>query len=584
MSHDPQADPPPASDLEADFPFDYAAYTAGRRIGRLPDHALGTPVAVVGTGGAGMTAAYELMRVGCRPVLYEAESSQDGPGGRRLGGRMYSRRLHPADSAVVELGCMRFPDSARLLRQYTDAFGLHWRPFRENYASGTTPLTVLHVDGQRHEVRSITDLYPHQELFQQAHTSWTRALTDIGFFDLQRHLAARDRAAARQVWKDLVHRFSSWSFQRFLTEPDGAGLSPYQAQLLGTAGVGPAAWDTFFDLAFLELVRLLLASEGGTMYYLHEGISALAEGFWTHRTTGPDSRTTSLEEINRGAPRPAVTALDVPTTADRPITVHSADGRSESFPAVVFTPQMHALETTVDIRSTGPGSSPFGPRLWRAIRRLSYWPSAKTALVTRDPFWEGTSLDGVTLTDRLPRASYTLDYGEPREDGGRRAVLVLSFTWAEDSMKVATCPLDERVELFLRELSAIHPQVADRLRQEAADAGAETISWENEPHFRGLCRFSRPGEYQYQWDLFAHFMKEFTGEPVIPGEPSHNLFLAGDDIAWSSGWLDHAMASGLNAAWGVLRALGGRTLPDNPGPGDLWTDPAYQPIPSPTSS
>ncbi|GAB2579820.1 hypothetical protein GCM10027168_10830 [Streptomyces capparidis] len=73
-------------------------------------------------------------------------------------------------------------------------------------------------------------------------------------------------------------------------------------------------------------------------------------------------------------------------------------------------------------------------------------------------------------------------------------------------------------------------------------------------------------------------MKDFTGTPAIPGEPPHGLFLAGDDTAWTPGWLDHAMASGLNAAWGVLRHLGGSTLPGNPGPGDMWDDPDYRPL------
>ncbi|MEV0674988.1 amidohydrolase family protein [Actinosynnema sp. NPDC050436] len=571
---------PPAADLQVDFPFDYAAHVAdGRRIGRLPASALGARVAVVGTGGSGLTAAYELLRVGCTPVLYEAERSPGGPGGRRLGGRMHSVRLAPADSAVVELGCMRVPDSAKLLRGYTDLFGLHWQPFRDEYAEDVTPRTVLDVDGRTRTARGITDLYADDDVLREAHTSWLGALERIGVTDLRRAVADRDLAGVRQRWADLLARYERWSFQRFLLDPGGAGLTWDQARVLGTAGVATAAWDSFFDLGFPEVLRLLLATEGAEAFHLREGFSALAEAFWTHRATLPDGRVTSLAEVNDGALRPAVTALEVGEDVAEGVVVHDEDGHADWFPAVVFTPQLHVLETSVRLRPLRPdGPAPFGPRLLRAVRRTSYWQSAKTALVTTTPFWEGTSLDGATLTDRLPRAAYTLDYGEPAEPGGRRSVLVLSFTWAEDAMKIGSSSKEERVAAFVRELAEIHPEVADELRRQVAGGATRTISWERERNFRGLCRFSRPGEYPYLWDLFAHFVKDAGGAAAVPGEPANPLFLAGDDLSWSPGWLDHAMSSGLNAAWGVLRYLGGETSPDNPGPGDFWLEERHRPL------
>ncbi|MFE5829272.1 FAD-dependent oxidoreductase [Streptomyces sp. NPDC056508] len=169
----PQSSAPPPCDLQ----LDYAAHLGdGRHIGSLPREAWGSPVAVIGSGGAGLCAAYELLRIGCRPTLYEAETSPEGPGGRRLGGRMHGKRLAPADSAVVELGCMRFPDSASLLWQYADRFGLHTRPFRDNYAHPTTPVTTWHVDGKTYPSATITDLHAQHEEFRKAHTAWLAAL------------------------------------------------------------------------------------------------------------------------------------------------------------------------------------------------------------------------------------------------------------------------------------------------------------------------------------------------------------------------------------------------------------------------
>ncbi|MFH9659597.1 flavin monoamine oxidase family protein [Streptomyces sp. NPDC017248] len=570
--------PPPASDLQVDFPFDYAAHVGGgRRMGRLPERTAGARVAVIGAGGSGLAAAYELLRAGCRPVVYEAERSQDGPGGRRLGGRMYSRRLDETDSAVVELGCLRFPESARLLRQYAHTFGVRLEPFRDNYAA-PTPSTVLDVDGRQYPAGSLEDLYGLHEEFREAHTRWQQALARIGFLQIQRDVAARDLTAVRRRWRTVLSRWEMCSFYRFLRDPEGAGLSHDQARLLGTAGIGPAVWDSFFELSMAEILRLLLCTEGSGLLYAPDGISRLAEGFWTCRTTGPDGRTCSLETVNEGVLRPAVRAIDVEPDAARGVVVHSEDGRSERYAAAVFTPQLRLLETGVEVRSTAAHLPALGPRLWRAVRRLHYWQSSKTALVVDRPFWEGTSMDGVTLTDRLPRAVYTMDYGPPRGPGGRRGVVDLSFTWAQDAMKVAPSAPEERLALFLRDVAAIHPEVADELRARTDTAATVTVSWENERNFRGLSRFSCPGDHPYQRDLFAHFMKDFSGTAAVPGEPPNALFLAGDDTSWSPGWLDHALASGLNAAWGVLRQLGARPEPGNPGPGDLWDDPRYTPL------
>lgn len=570
---------PPATDLQVDFPFDYAAYVAGDRpVGRLPDGAQGTPVAVIGAGGSGLAAAYELMRAGCHPVVYEAELSADGPGGRRLGGRMDSRRLNEADSAVVELGCMRFPDSAALLQHYARTFEVRLAPFRDNYAPGTTPVTVLDVDGRQYPARRMTDLYDRNDDFRTAHTRWQDALARIGLFQLQRDIAARELTAVRSRWHAMLSRFEQWSFYRFLRECEGVGLSHGQARLLGTAGVGPAAWDCFFDLSIVEILRLLLCTEGSTQLYAPQGISRLAEGFWSHPVSTAQGRRCSMESLHHGALRPAARLLEIAADARGGVVVHSEDGCSEHFAAAVFTPQLRLLETGVELRSTPAGIPALGPRLWRAVRRLHYFPSAKTALVTQRPFWEDTSLDGVTLTDRLPRASYTIDYGPAPGPLGRRAVLDLSFTWAQDAMKIAPCSLDERVALFVRDLADIHPEAAKDLRAQAATGQAITVSWENRKNFKGLCRFSWPGDHPYQRDLFAHFMKDFTGAPAVPGEPPNALFLAGDDTSWSPGWLDHALASGLNAAWGVLHQLGAHSEPGNPGPGDMWNDPCYRPL------
>ena len=74
------ADKAPVTIFGPDFPFpidDWIAHPAG--LGSLPAQHHGAEVAIVGAGMAGMVAAYELMKLGFKPVVYEAS---------KMGGRL----------------------------------------------------------------------------------------------------------------------------------------------------------------------------------------------------------------------------------------------------------------------------------------------------------------------------------------------------------------------------------------------------------------------------------------------------------------------------------------------------------------
>src|ERR1700685_122558 len=69
----PHGEEGPVTIFGPDFPFafdDWIAHPAG--LGSIPAERHGEEVAVVGAGISGLVAAYELMRLGVKPVVYEA--------------------------------------------------------------------------------------------------------------------------------------------------------------------------------------------------------------------------------------------------------------------------------------------------------------------------------------------------------------------------------------------------------------------------------------------------------------------------------------------------------------------------------
>jgi lysine 2-monooxygenase len=90
------------------------------------------------------------------------------------------------------------------------------------------------------------------------------------------------------------------------------------------------------------------------------------------------------------------------------------------------------------------------------------------------------------------------------------------------------------------------------------------VSWEADPHFLGAFKGALPGHYRYNQRMFAHFMQDHFPEQ------QRGIFIAGDDVSWTPAWVEGAVQTSLNAVWGILHHLGGKTHADNPGPGDVF--------------
>jgi monoamine oxidase len=131
--------------LNPDFPFSYDHYLAHPDgLGSVPPGMLGTEVAVIGAGLSGLVTAYELMKLGLRPVVYEAD---------QIGGRLRTASFPCAPGVVADLGGMRFPESGKAFYHYVDLLGLETEEFPNPLAPATSS-TVIELAGQKHYARS----------------------------------------------------------------------------------------------------------------------------------------------------------------------------------------------------------------------------------------------------------------------------------------------------------------------------------------------------------------------------------------------------------------------------------------------
>lgn len=540
---------PPVSYFGPDFPFaydDWLKHPAG--LGSVPAERHGTEVAIVGAGAAGMTAAYELMKLGLKPVIYEAA---------RIGGRLRSQPFEGADGIVAELGGMRFPISSVAFYHYLDKLGLETEAF-PNPLEPATPSTVIDLEGETTYVETMDQL---PRLFQEVAAAWKEALEHgASFTEMQSAIRARDAARVKAIWNRLIPNWDDRTFYGFIATSDAFARRSFRhLEVFGQVGFGTGGWDTDFPNSMLEILRVVFTNCDENQRLVKGGVEQMPRGLWK-RT--PDSIVhwpagTTLEKLHGGATRPGVTR--VAPNGHGGFDVTDRWGHTRGFAAVLFTCQSWLLTTHMEC-----DERLFSQKLWMALDRTRYMQASKTFIMVDRPFWKerdpvtGRYPLSMTLTDRMTRGTYLFDNGPDRP-----GVICLSYAWMGDALKMLPLPVDQRVRLNLDALKKIYPQL-DIERHIIGDP--ITVSWESDPNFLGAFKGALPGHYRYNHRMYCHFMQD-----GLPPE-QRGIFLAGDDVGWTPGWVEGAVTTGLNAVWGIVNHLGGASAKANPGPGDRFEE------------
>ncbi len=536
----------PVTIFGPDFPFpfdDWITHPAG--LGSVPAERHGEEVAVIGAGISGLVAGYELMKLGVKPVIYEAS---------QMGGRLRSQAFEGADGVVAELGGMRFPISSTSFYHYVDKLGLQTRPF-PNPLTEAAGSTVVDLEGDTYYAGALGDLPP---LFTEVAGAWAQALEEARFTDIQDAIRARDVTTLKSLWNDLVPRWDDRTFYDFVANSQAfSELSFRHREVFGQVGFGTGGWDSDFPNSMLEIFRVVMTNCDTDQRLIVGGVEQVPRGIWRCPAPRPAywPAGTSLAALHSGAPRPGVARIA--RDDDGLLAVTDAWGDTRRYPAVLVTCQSWLLTTQIDCEE-----SLFSAKMWTALDRTRYMQSSKTFVMVDRPFWKdkdprtGRDVMSMTLTDRLTRGTYLFDHGD-----GQPGVICLTYSWMSDALKMLPEPVERRVQLALGALRKIYPDV-DIASHIIGDP--ITVSWEADRHFLGAFKGALPGHYRYNQRMYAHFMQDQT-----PPE-QRGIFIAGDDVSWTPAWVEGAVQTSLNAVWGIMHHLGGGTYRDNPGPGDVF--------------
>lgn len=564
-------------------------------LGTLP---AGTRIAVIGAGVSGACASYELLRAGATVDLFDALD--------QVGGRADSVLFPGATSDLAELGAMRFPPSEFTMNWYLENLGIapggiaSLPPFPD---PGVVQTLVSYKGTSTEWISSNQTPYPPG--FGTVFVGWgafcAEGLKDSNgntvldsAVSITAMLNQGNTAAATAAWQQYIDLFGQTSFYGALFNIfTGAGGNKIPGDTswtfsdfdkFGALGIGSGGFGPLYPVGFTEIMRLVINELETSQNFLQAGIRTL-----------PATLVNQCAELY---PNNFTLHLNTPINivSEYDLTQHISTGFFLTGPTGSFGPYQRLVVATTtrsmemktnitQFSSTAGGTSPlYTPQLSadtaEAIKRTHVVSSIKVAARINKYWKNNPSVTRVMLSDTAIQQIYTLDYGEP--DTG---VCFITYTWEDNATKQQALGISEAggavdpVALYqgllvlLAEMGPDYAVFADNLKP-IAPGNILYADWQSAPYFSGAFKLSQPGQDRYVQTMFYDYQKCLTSSQDT------GVYVAGDCLAWTSGWIEGGLQTALNAVAGVIVSAGGKLNPDANGLTPLSINPtAYSYFP-----
>lgn len=499
-------------------------------------------VCIIGGGVAGLTAAYELARLGYTVTVLEATD--------RWGGRIFTHYF--SDGTYGEIGAMRIPSWHDCTKHYIDEFGLVTRPFVSSNNAGF--LLYRGVKTRKSLWDPIAAAYGRRTKApkdQEAGAAFlTAAIKPFPLTESQKWDQFGNILTDRQLLN--LERRSLYDGVCGNTAP--ARLSAQDWEYVGK--VTQAIWGERFSLLHNVREFNLLTQAG--KYEIKGGMSLLTGAF-----------VKALQSMPKVTLHPGtiVSRVEIQQNGVIQVTCQSAGSppRAEDFDYVVCTAPAPAA-ARIDF------GVPMPPAKLEAIRGLSYMAAGKTLMRCRERHWEMVDhIYGGSSTTDLPiqQCWYpsdnckavspdSSDHGtsgisfsatslkdEPQEPtewesvneevSKSPGVFLAAYMWESNARRFAALGDSERSEIAISNVAALHPdneKLLEDIVHHSWDLGG------------GAFASFAPGEQsRYQAALC---------QPLFDGDGQPKVFFAGEHLAIMHGWIQGAIQSALAAVIEII--------------------------------
>lgn len=490
-------------------------------------------VGIIGAGLAGLSAAFELRKIGAEITLYDAMED-------RIGGRVYTYYFDQSRRYYGEFGPMRIPMSHGTTWHYINLLHLDTisttSPFSNNFIYVHNTRIRRDRDGNNitKYLYPLFNLTAYQESFP-----WSE-LSDYAFDSVLLSLTPDIRRELLQILPAYSSEYSFYLNNSIREILEMRGLSQEAINLIASTD---SLTGGLLNTSYGESLQELYSMDFLNTYRIAGGMINLPCAFYnsliSHNPREYDIAPDLLGNVNIKLGHD-ITGIYQNSSDSKVILRYNnthTTNMYEEFDYVICTIPFSTLRE-VDIKPF------FSNQKMQAIRELFYSDSFKAAFYCNRRFWEenaayGNMNGGISFTD-LPIQSilYPSDHIHCTEPSScsplEPGVLVSSYNVNQDSIRVANQSKNRQFLLVKRNVEEVHGLPENFLDSIVKDH--KTVDWNQQQWFRGAFAVDLPG----QKINFAH--------TILEPEYNNHVFFAGEHTSVKHGWMQGSLYSGMLAA------------------------------------
>lgn len=488
-----------------------------------------TKVGIIGGGLAGLSAAFELRKLGFDITIFEASDN-------RIGGRVYTYYFDKDKRFYGEFGAMRIPASHEITWHYINLFKLNTNPFIQS-----NPNSFVYVRRARakNTPRDVLDkIYPRFNLtVTEKNTPWPQIFNQISK-NILLNMPPEIRTEIIRVLPKYSPQFLYYANKSIRRILELAGLSEDAIALITNTMpiMGAFPYHSYGEIMHddytvdfanlfqidggnvnlpLSFYKSLVSNEPKEYGYIPQNALGKIDfkmGYWVNGIYKSDKD----EKIILGVK-----------------SKNTLQNIYKSFDYIICAIPFSVLRV-LDINPV------FSNEKMQAIKEIGYIDAQKTLFLCKERFWEKGNesqkiIGGASYTD-LPIQSiiYPSQHGKDLNNPSAPGVLVASYNLSQDSVRVGSTEEPERFELIKREVEEVHGLPRGYL--DSIVQYHKTVDWNNEPWAKGAFDIFYPGQ-----------KKVFLYEMLKP-EYDGRIFFAGEHTSRKHAWMQGALYSGMLAA------------------------------------